>query len=373
MSQLYELTPLPLEPLSPEPAGIDLEYNQDFINLAEALQGESNGAILGSEEDSEAAAPINYLKLYDQAVPLWGESRDLFLAIYITIIMTAINGTSGLKSGLSLLHFLISDMWDDVYPKLDPDDDNDPTQRINAFANISPLSQNSDDLLHFADIFTRMLLVPTLHYTVRDLMCYRKAITVEGFDETTFYNEMINQAPATLLEASQEVNDCAALVDAIIDDANAKMAGSGILTMDDLKKRLRLLQNFFAEITPEQVASDDLANADTASNAEQDGNGAAEAIQSETNGTAQTNGVAQAKAGASEVLNLNQLKINSRRDALLVIHKAIEYFKQNEPTNPAPYLLQRALKLAEMNFIDLLNEIDESATARAKDQFGIRD
>lgn len=373
MYQQHQLTLLPLEPLSPEPAGIDLEYNQDFINLAQDLQGESNRSILGSEEDKNVdIIPINYLSLYEQAVPLWGQSRDLFLAIYITIIMTAINGTRGLKSGLGLLYFLIAEMWDDFYPKLDPDDDNDPTQRINAFANISPLSESSDDVLHFVAIFTKIQLVPTLRYTVHDLMCYRKVIIVEDFDGSSFYNEMLNQEPAILIDAYQEVNECVALVDSIIDTANSKMAGTGILTMDDLKRRLRMLQTFFTEIIPAEgnVIVDSFANLEIKTNGSQNQDGIVfpeKALHSESNGgTRESN-------ERTEELNLSQLKISNRRDALLVINKAIDYFKFNEPTSPAPYLLQRTLKLAEMNFIDLINEIDEGATARAKDQFGIRD
>ena len=51
--------------------------------------------------------------------------------------------------------------------------------------------------------------------------------------------------------------------------------------------------------------------------------------------------------------------------------KSADYFREVEPTNPVPYLLDRVLRIAEMNFIDILRDIDPGAVDRIKEQLGL--
>ena len=58
-------------------------------------------------------------------------TRDLRVAVYLTRALLNTDGLPGFADGLALLEGLLERYWDQVYPQLDPDDDNDPTLRIN--------------------------------------------------------------------------------------------------------------------------------------------------------------------------------------------------------------------------------------------------
>ena len=51
--------------------------------------------------------------------------------------------------------------------------------------------------------------------------------------------------------------------------------------------------------------------------------------------------------------------------------KSADYFSKHEPSNPIPFLLQRALRMADMNFVDLLKDIEPGYVDRIKDVLGI--
>lgn len=391
---------LTLEKLQPEPAGSDLEYDQRLIDVVALLQGGDDNTVLAEYADAADSniTTIDYRKILKMIEELWGESRDLYLGIYYTIAATACKGLPGLHQGLTLLDFLVDKMWTEFYPQLDPDDDNDPAQRINAFANISPSAESYNDVLKFNHILntTPLFYLPeeqqttaaimsaalsgetvdsslfnqparsVLNYTFRDLLCYRKALSDSNFDENVFYRDVLGLDPAVMNYSLQLVSDCCSLVSHIETTMNTRMAGTGILVLEGLNKNLHALLRFYQEFQPAATAA--AADTSTASALET-------SSQETTSDSASSAGSAPVAAvpAPAPVMTLNSIKVTKRQDALLLVQKAIDYFKLYEPTSPAPFLLQRALRMSEMNFIDLLNEIDESAVSRARDQFGIRD
>ena len=66
------------------------------------------------------------------------------------------------------------------------------------------------------------------------------------------------------------------------------------------------------------------------------------------------------------------MKARNRSEALLLLRKGCEYFQTAEPTSPVPFLVNRALRMAEMNFMDLLSEIAPDSVDRGRDILGIK-
>ena len=56
------------------------------------------------------------------------------MAIHLTRALTCTEGVPGLATGLGLIHGLLERYWDRIYPLLEADHDNDPTERLNALA-----------------------------------------------------------------------------------------------------------------------------------------------------------------------------------------------------------------------------------------------
>jgi type VI secretion system protein ImpA len=67
-----------------------------------------------------------------------------------------------------------------------------------------------------------------------------------------------------------------------------------------------------------------------------------------------------------------QSQINSRQEALVMLRKGAEYFQKTEPSSPIPLLVNRALRFADMGFIDLLGEIAPDSLSRGRDILGVK-
>jgi len=46
-----------------------------------------------------------------------------------------------------------------------------------------------------------------------------------------------------------------------------------------------------------------------------------------------------------------------------MIEKICKYYERNEPSSPVPYLLKRAQRLADKNFMDIINDLSPDALA----------
>ena len=57
--------------------------------------------------------------------------------------------------------------------------------------------------------------------------------------------------------------------------------------------------------------------------------------------------------------------IQSRRDAVRQLELVCRYLEVNEPTNPAPFLIRRAIKVMEMNFMDILKNMAPEGLTQA--------
>jgi len=111
-----------------EPCGCDLEYDPAFLELERLVQGkpeqQMGSAVLpGQEPDWDAVAK--------RAATLLGKTKDLRIALHLTRAWLATYGFTGLRDGLAVLRGLVERYWDGVFPRLDPNDKNDPTLRVN--------------------------------------------------------------------------------------------------------------------------------------------------------------------------------------------------------------------------------------------------
>jgi type VI secretion system protein ImpA len=49
--------------------------------------------------------------------------------------------------------------------------------------------------------------------------------------------------------------------------------------------------------------------------------------------------------------------ITSRQDVLKVLDKVCEFYSRHEPSSPVPYILKRARRLAEMDFMQIIDDL----------------
>ena len=327
-----------------EVSGENPEYDSTYLNLENLVIADAD---VGKDPD--------YRQLEKDCLELWKKTRDLRVATYLCVAETELNGFDGLAEGLSVLRWLISEMWETFYPRLDPDDDNDPLERLNIMAMLSPLPGAFNDPVMFLSKLRAVRLMPELPYTMRDVMISNGEIESETqVDAKLIAAEMMSlpvekvQARAALLDKIQEE------VEGICTAMNEKMEGGYSLNMSALQKELKRFQTFYSRFTE--------------AFAEQDADAAAEEASA---GEAPVEAVSRPKI-KNNFSDLASIRATTRAEALLLLKKGAEYFRSEEPTSPVPYLIERALRLSEMNFMDLLADIAPDALSRGRDILGVR-
>ena len=123
-----------LKDVSPDsPCGDNLEYDPAFGELERAARGKEEQTL---GDATVAAEPPDWRDVRDRSTALLGRTLDLRVAVYLTRALLNTDGLAGLGDGLSLLRGLLERYWDCVYPQLDPDDNNDPTFRVNTLVTL---------------------------------------------------------------------------------------------------------------------------------------------------------------------------------------------------------------------------------------------
>jgi type VI secretion system protein ImpA len=120
-----------LKPISADaPCGADLAYDPAFQELETLVRGKP-------ETQFSPAEDPNWKELRGLATEFLGRSKHLTAGVILTLVELKMEGIPGLRDGLALVRGLLEQHWDNFYPRLDPDDDNDPTERMNILANLA--------------------------------------------------------------------------------------------------------------------------------------------------------------------------------------------------------------------------------------------
>ena len=116
------------------PCGEDLEYSADFLHLERAAQGQPERSMGDSILPAE---PRLAHSIQQQSLDLLARSKDLRITHFLVQSTLALEGLPGFATSLDLINSLLRDYWAELHPRLDADDDNDPTVRINALAGLA--------------------------------------------------------------------------------------------------------------------------------------------------------------------------------------------------------------------------------------------
>src|SRR5829696_6816073 len=142
-----DIEPL-LQPISPEsPCGEDLSYDPVFNDLETLAKGKEAQQISDNPEWQVAGEEPDWKLMREKCCELFARTKDLRIAAHLTLALLKLDGLPGLRDGLTLIQRLIREQWEGVYPRLDPEDNNDPTQRVNIIAGLAkPLATFGDPM-----------------------------------------------------------------------------------------------------------------------------------------------------------------------------------------------------------------------------------
>ncbi|MFC5699297.1 type VI secretion system protein TssA [Pseudomonas sp. GCM10022186] len=314
------------------PCGEDLEYDSSFLELERAAQGlperQMGDAVL-------AAEPPEWRKVRDLAAGLFGRSKDLRIANYLVQSAVALDGLPGLTRGLALVRELLERYWDGLYPRLDSEDDNDPTFRLNALRGL--VADTQLQLLRDAP------LVRSRAFGTVSLRAALNAAGLQRFASETLNLEQVagafqngeagelERTRAALAEAQAHLAAIESLVSERVDAAEG-------IDLAPLKQLIRLALQLIDEHAPQL-----------------DGAPAGMADAGATASDAQPHDAS--RAGDAPAAPRVSAEIASRDDVLKTLDRILAYYASHEPSSPVPVLLSRAKTLVTADFAAIVRNL----------------
>lgn len=326
--------------LSGDPAFIDLE-----IKIEGTPEREFGGRIVQAAKDPDWQA------IRKAALELFARTHDLRVAMYITRALLHIDGFDGFAAGLALLHGLIDRYWDSLFPRLDPEENHDPIQRINILVS---LSEGEDILvpLKKTDLCASKRLG---HYCLRDVLIASGKIDAAKNDKTP---------PPAMVDIE------AAFKDADIDEMSAKQ--TAIKTARDNLAKLKAALNkkvgdaHSGSIPDFKSLSEALKEMDAIM--EKQLQYRKPPPSSNPDSAAAIDAADDAPSVGSEIApQYNPVSgINNRQDVIRLLDKICTYYEHFEPGSPVPLLLKRARQLVEKNFIEIIQDLAPDSAGKIK-------
>ena len=314
-----------LEPVSPDsPCGPDLEYS-GVIELERLAQGKPErqigDALLPPEEPDWAAVGR-------MAADLASQTKDLRVLAKLTQALIRTEGYGGLRDGLALIRGTVERYWDCLYPPIDPDD-GDPTLRVNTLLGLCDSDLTLKPLRDAPLVRSRSLG----RFSLRDL-----AIAAGNLPPPT------DREPPTT-----------AAIDAAFREVDIEALQGIAAAVRSASEDLRATEAFFLEQVGARAAIglDPLASvlreADKALTQQIARRGGGPGAEGDLAATA--GGDEEVAGGAASGL------VRSREDVVRLLDRICEYYRSREPSSPVPLLLERAKRLAYMDFLSIVQDL----------------
>ncbi|MBK1694029.1 type VI secretion protein [Chromatium weissei] len=337
-----------LKEISPaQPCGEDLEYDAAYGALERATRGKPEQQFGNTIVPAE---PPDWAQVQREAIELFKRTKDLRIAAYLTQALIRTQGWTGFRDGLNLIQQLLMQYWEDVHPLLDPDDDHDPTLRINTIVTLCDPEMTLDGLR-----FTPLVSARGIgNFSLRDWQIANKEIAPPK-------NDTAPPAELNVIEAAFQQVEFAVLQET----ANAIRQSRQLLaTIEAL-----LLERVGAGTAPDMTALSELIReaektiaSPLALRIEQSPELVNAAIEECPTDEEQIVATSSASPVASSALNT----IHNRDDVIRVIDLLCDYYQRQEPSSPIPLLLRRAKLLVKKDFLEILEELAPDGLAQAQ-------
>ena len=325
------------KPISADaPCGPDLAYDPAFQQLETLVRGKP-------ETQFSAAEDPDWKELRDLAVEFHGKSKHLTASVILALCALKTEGFTGLRDGLALIRRILNDYWETAYPRLDPDDNNDPTERMNILANLVSFGEPYRFVPRLQE--TPIAQSPSLgRVRMQDILAAKQPPVAPAEGQPAPLTEGQIQAifKDTDMDALKGLHD--AVLQSIetikaIDASLSEKIGTRGVNFEDL---LKSLNQVAANVGPHVGAALVEGTLDAAGGAATGG------------GTARRAAVSVPGA------------INSREDVVHALERICEFYRHNEPSSPVPLILHRAQRMAKMNFMELVTELTPDSVTTVK-------
>ncbi|WP_431495832.1 type VI secretion system protein TssA [Pseudomonas brassicacearum] len=314
------------------PCGEDLEYDADFLRLERDSRGQPERSMGDSILPAE---PPEWRSIQQQSLDLLQRSKDLRITHFLLQSSLALEGLPGMARVLTLISELLKQYWAELHPRLDADDDNDPTVRINALAGLT------------SDVTIRLLRESILARSrTFGAVSLRAAANASGLQSFPDENLGAEQLAGALLDSDPEqleitraaLLEARSAAEAIEQQVSDQVGSAQGVDLGPLKQPLKMALQILGQFAPQ---SGDSALTDPVS----DDSAAATEYPSAPSTPRNTS--------TSTVSG----EINNRDDVLRSLDRILAYYTRHEPSSPLPVLLNRAKNLVHADFAAIVRNL----------------
>ncbi|WP_053213095.1 type VI secretion system protein TssA [Pseudomonas sp. Q12-87] len=313
------------------PCGEDLEYDADFLRLERDSRGQPERSMGDSILPAE---PPEWRSIQQQSLDLLQRSKDLRITHFLLQSSLALEGIPGLARSLTLISELLKQYWADLHPRLDADDDNDPTVRINALAGLT------------SDVTIRLLresiLARSRTFGSVSLRAAANASGLQSFADESLGAEqlagaLIDSDPEQLEITRAALLEARSAAEAIEQQVSDQVGSAQGVDLGPLKQPLKMALQILGQFAP-QSGDSELPDAT--------GDDATAPVEY---ATAQSMPRNTGPSGSAE--------INNRDDVQRSLERILAYYSRHEPSSPLPVLLNRAKALVNADFATIVRNL----------------
>jgi type VI secretion system protein ImpA len=329
-----------LTEISPEaPCGGDLRYDPAYLELERVAQGTPERE-MGAEKI--AAEEPDWRAVREAAMELLKRSRDLRLVLYLALSLLKLEGFAGLRDGLAVLRGCLERYWETVHPRLDPEDNNDPLERVNIIASMSLPAGSFQDPMRFIQRVREARLCSSRQlgqFGLRDILIATGQMPAPAGAEAA--NAAVIEAAFADTDAGELQATAAAAVEAAghvraIDEKLTALVGAGRApNLDGLRQAVEEVSGHLAGYLAKRGMG--------------------------TGGAGVPSAGAAGAAGGPAAGPAISGDIRSREDVINVLEKICRFYEQHEPSSPIPLLLKRAQRLVAKSFLDIVRDLTPEA------------
>lgn len=330
-----DIAALTAEISAESPCGEDLEYDPAFGEMERASQGKPEqelGDTLVPAEDPD------WKELKAKSLAVLSRSRDLRAVSYLIRSLIHTDGLVGFADGLTLLRALLEQRWEHLHPRLDPEDDNDPTMRVNTITALVDPGTTLRALRTIPLVRSRLG-----QYSLRDIeIASGEAHADAGSQpvemsviEAAFQDADLDELKATA-ESVLRANETFAAIDAFLLTTVGTMHAPDLTSLPPILGRVQALLG--EQLRRRGVVDEALV-----------GEVALQQVVSSTG------------------------EITSREDVIRALDRICEYFDRHEPSSPVPLLAKRAKRLVSKSFLEILRDLAPGGVHEAESIRGKED
>ncbi|RON18740.1 type VI secretion system protein TssA [Pseudomonas frederiksbergensis] len=308
------------------PCGEDLEYDADFLRLERDSQGQPERSM---GDSILPAAPPEWRSIQQQSLDLLQRSKDLRITHFLLQSSLALEGVTGLARVLTLISELLKQYWADLHPRLDAEDNNDPTVRINALAGLT-----SDATIR---LLRESILARSRTFGAVSLRAAANASGLQSFPDENLGAEQLAGAfldsdPEQLEITRAALHEARSVAEAIEQQVSEQIGSAQGVDLGPLKQPLKMALQILGQFAPQ---SGDSPLPDSISD-----DSAAPVEQPTAPSTPRSTG-----------------EINNRDDVLRSLDRILAYYTRHEPSSPLPVLLNRAKNLVHADFAAIVRNL----------------